>query len=110
MDTLDEHLNIFSVQQGMSSHPFSFRMYGERILEWRMINYRFLPESIDPIRSKGYVSFKVQQNTPYWVTDISGKVIVSGMVKQQKTTVDLSELNSGVYVLKVGGYLVKGWL
>lgn len=179
-DTLDEHLNIFSVQQGMSSHPFNFRMYGERILEWRMINYRFLPESIDPLRSKGFVSFKVQQNPdlpngtlihnrtnitwdnlpaestnlsthkiydqvlssdplyvfeeetnkenglriypnpttdvltilldqleenkPYWITDISGKIIASGMVKQQKTTIDLSELNSGVYVLKVGMY------
>jgi uncharacterized repeat protein (TIGR01451 family) len=60
-DTLDLDLNIFSVVSGASSHNYSFRMYGPRILEWTF-NYIMLPDSTtDEPGSNGFVSFEVQQ-------------------------------------------------
>lgn len=60
-DTLDPDLDIFSVIPGASSHNYSFRMYGPRILEWTF-NEIMLPDSTtDEPGSNGFVAFKVQQ-------------------------------------------------
>ncbi len=61
LDTLSTDLNIFTVQSGVSSHPYQFRMYGPRVLEWRF-NTILLPDSTtDEPGSNGFVMFKVQQ-------------------------------------------------
>ncbi len=61
LDTLSTDLNIFTVQSGVSSHPYEFRMYGPRVLEWRF-NTIMLPDStMDNPGSNGFVMFKVQQ-------------------------------------------------
>ncbi len=61
-DTLDENFNIFTVTPGVSSHPYSFRMYGPRILEWSFYNI-LLPDSTtnEPL-SNGFLTFSVKQN------------------------------------------------
>ncbi len=61
-DTLETDLNIFSVVSGVSSHNYSFRMYGPRILEWTFNNI-MLPDSFhsEP-NSHGFVTFTVEQN------------------------------------------------
>ncbi|TNE53975.1 MAG: T9SS type A sorting domain-containing protein [Bacteroidetes bacterium] len=62
VDTLDEDLDIFSVQSGVSSHPYQFRMHGPRILEWTF-NDILLPDSTtNEPGSHGFVTFKVNQN------------------------------------------------
>ncbi len=61
-DTLETDLNIFSVVSGVSSHNYSFRMYGPRILEWTFNNI-MLPDSFNSEpNSHGFVTFIVEQN------------------------------------------------
>jgi uncharacterized delta-60 repeat protein/uncharacterized repeat protein (TIGR01451 family) len=61
-DTLDENFNIFTVTPGVSSHSYSFRMYGPRVLEWTFANI-LLPDSTtnEPL-SNGFLTFTVKQN------------------------------------------------
>lgn len=60
-DTLDENLNIFSVLSGVSSHDYSFRRYGPRVLEWTFHNI-LLPDSTTDLEgSNGFVTFTVDQ-------------------------------------------------
>jgi uncharacterized repeat protein (TIGR01451 family) len=60
-DTLDTNLNIFSVREGSSSHNYTFRMYGPRVLEWRF-DVILLPDSTTNYEgSNGFVSFSVEQ-------------------------------------------------
>ncbi len=60
-DTLDKNLNIFSIEDGASSHSAVFKMYGPRILEWTFNNI-LLPDSTTDLKgSNGFVSFKVSQ-------------------------------------------------
>jgi uncharacterized repeat protein (TIGR01451 family) len=61
-DTLDENFNIFTVTPSVSSHPYSFRMYGPRVLEWTFANI-LLPDSTtnEPL-SNGFLTFTVKQN------------------------------------------------
>ena len=61
-DTLDIDLDIFSVQSGVSSHYYTFKMFGPRVLEWTF-NYIMLPDSnTDQAGSNGFVTFTVNQN------------------------------------------------
>ncbi|MCF8258799.1 MAG: SBBP repeat-containing protein, partial [Flavobacteriales bacterium] len=67
LDTLTTDLNIFTVQSGVSSHPYEFRMYGPRVLEWRFNNILLPDSTTDELGSNGFVAFKVQQvpDLPY---------------------------------------------
>jgi len=67
LDTLSIDLNIFTVQSGVSSHPYEFRMYGPRVLEWRFNNIILPDRTTDNPGSNGFVMFKVQQvpDLPY---------------------------------------------
>lgn len=60
-DTLDYDLNIFTVTPGVSSHPYEFRMYGPRVLEWTFNNI-LLPDSTTNLEgSNGFVTYHVEQ-------------------------------------------------
>ena len=60
-DTLSEFLDITTVETGTSSHQYSFRIYGQGILEWTYDNI-LLPDSIvNESASHGFVKFKVSQ-------------------------------------------------
>ncbi|MBV6484089.1 MAG: hypothetical protein KFKLKKLM_00572 [Flavobacteriales bacterium] len=61
-DTLDVDLDIFSVQSGVSSHNYSFKMYGPRVLEWTFNNILLPDSTTDEPASNGFVTFTVDQN------------------------------------------------
>jgi uncharacterized repeat protein (TIGR01451 family) len=60
-DTIDYDLNIFTVTTGVASHPYEFRMYGPRVLEWTFNNI-LLPDSTTNLEgSNGFVTYHVEQ-------------------------------------------------
>ena len=61
-DTLDQNLNIFTLETGTSSHPYTFTMQGPRVLEWRFNNINLPPESINNLGSQGFLTFRAEQN------------------------------------------------
>jgi uncharacterized repeat protein (TIGR01451 family) len=61
-DTLSNLFDIFSVQSEVSSHDYSFRMYGQRILEWTFSNIMLPDSNINEAASHGFIKFKVKQN------------------------------------------------
>jgi uncharacterized delta-60 repeat protein/uncharacterized repeat protein (TIGR01451 family) len=61
-DTLTTDLNIFTVQSGVSSHPYEFRMYGPRVLEWKFNNIMLPDSNTNEPASNGFVKFTVEQN------------------------------------------------
>jgi uncharacterized repeat protein (TIGR01451 family) len=58
-DTLDVDLNLFTVTTGVSSHPYEFRIYGPRVLEWRFNNINLPDSTTDLVGSNGFVTFHV---------------------------------------------------
>ena len=61
-DTLDMDLNIFSVTPGVASHPYTFKMYGPRVLEWTFENILLPDSSTNLVESNGFMTFHVDQN------------------------------------------------
>jgi len=60
-DTLKAELDIPSIHAGASSHPYSWRLYGENILEFTF-NSIMLPDSnINEPASHGFVEFNISQ-------------------------------------------------
>jgi uncharacterized repeat protein (TIGR01451 family) len=60
-DTLSTDLDIFSVTPGVSSHDYSFKMYGPRVLEWTFSNIMLPDSNINEPASNGFATFKVRQ-------------------------------------------------
>ncbi len=65
-DTLSQNLNIYSVQTGVSSHNYSFRMYDQNILEWTFSNIMLPDSNNNEVLSHGFLTFSVfqQPNLP----------------------------------------------
>ncbi len=61
-DTLSTDLDIFSVQTGVSSHEYSFKMYGPRVLEWTFNNILLPDSTTNEPESHGFITFAVDQN------------------------------------------------
>jgi hypothetical protein len=61
-DTLTTDLDIFSVRSGVSSHPYEFSMYGQRVLEWKFNNIMLPDSNTNEPASNGFVKFMVKQN------------------------------------------------
>ncbi len=61
-DTLDFDLDIFSVVSGASSHDYTFKMFGPRVLEWTFSNILLPDSTTDEPNSHGFVTFSVNQN------------------------------------------------
>ena len=62
LDTLDTDLDIFSVRSGVSSHNYSFRMHGPRVLEWTFNNIKLPDSTTNEPASHGFVTFTAKQN------------------------------------------------
>jgi hypothetical protein len=62
LDTLDTYLDIFSVRSGVSSHNYSFRMHGPRVLEWTFYNIKLPDSTTNEPASHGFVTFTAKQN------------------------------------------------
>jgi uncharacterized repeat protein (TIGR01451 family) len=60
-DTLDTDLNIFTVTPGVASHPYTFKMYGPRVLEWTFDNINLPDSTTDQAGSNGFATFHVEQ-------------------------------------------------
>ena len=60
-DTLDTDLDIASVTPGVASHPYTFTMYGQRVLQWTFNNI-MLPDSFsNEEQSHGFITYTVNQ-------------------------------------------------
>lgn len=71
-DTLNDNtVDIGSVVSGASSHPYTFRIYGQGILEWKFQNILLPDSNINEAESHGFVKFKVKQQT----NNLKGTVI-----------------------------------
>jgi uncharacterized repeat protein (TIGR01451 family) len=60
-DTLSTDLDIFSVHSGTASHDYSFRIYGQRVLEWTFYNIKLTDTITNEPGSHGFIKFNVQQ-------------------------------------------------
>jgi len=60
-DTLSAHLDIFSVVSGVSSHDYSFKIHGPRVLEWTFNNIMLPDSNVNEPLSHGFVKFEVEQ-------------------------------------------------
>jgi hypothetical protein len=54
----------------------------------------------NPAQNELYVELDGSQNIEYLVTDVAGKILISG-VTSNKTTVDLSSLKNGIYLMSL---------
>jgi len=70
-DTLSSNLDASSVQTGASSHQYSFRIYGQGILEWTFNDIHLSDSASDELGSHGFVKFTVHQKA----NNIQGTVI-----------------------------------
>lgn len=62
-DTLSQNLDITTVQSGVSSHLYSFRIYGQGILEWTFNNILLPDSNTNENASHSFVRFKAKQKT-----------------------------------------------
>ncbi|MGB1207171.1 MAG: DUF7619 domain-containing protein [Chitinophagales bacterium] len=60
-DTLSPHIDITSLQIGTASHPYSFNIRNERVLEWTFENIEMPSSAINLAESRGFVKYKVAQ-------------------------------------------------
>lgn len=60
-DRLPEELDINSVISGASSHNYAFRIFGDRMLEWRFDNILLPDSNTNEPASNGLVFFRVKQ-------------------------------------------------
>ncbi len=61
-DTLETDFDIYSVQSGVASHPYSFQIYGPRVLEWTFDNILLPDSTTNEAASHGFIYFSVDQN------------------------------------------------
>ena len=103
-DTLDTDLNIFSVVPGVSSHNYTFRMYGPRVLEWTFTNI-MLPDSFvnEPL-SHGFLTYRVDQqsNLPNGTTILNDADIYFDFNDPVITNQTLHTTNDGLHNYTVG--------
>ncbi len=60
-DTLSEHLDIASFQQGASSHPYQLEIVGNNILKFTFSNINLVDSTTNEPDSHGFVSFNICQ-------------------------------------------------
>lgn len=60
-DTLSEYLDVATVETGLSSHPCSFEISGQRVIKWTFNNILLPDSSTNEPASHGFVKFKIHQ-------------------------------------------------
>ncbi len=115
-DTLSTDFDIFSVISGASSHDYTFRLYGSRVLEWTFNNIMLPDSNVNEPLSNGFVMFEVQQqpnlpngtvlensagiyfdfNAPI-ITNTSRHTINDGVIFLELTEVIAKEMKLQVY-------------
>lgn len=69
-------------------------------------NFRLFPNPSEGIFNLTHTLTEFE-NIPYQVSDISGKIIQEGIVKDELTTINLSHVQSGMYFLKALYYTTR---
>ena len=65
--------------------------------------YSLIRNYPNPTENKLTISIEnIDGDVSFIITDLSGKVVNTGSTKQQETVVDLSSVQNGIYLLKVG--------
>ncbi len=59
-DTLSSHFELSSLSMGISSHPFSWQLLGNRVLKLTFDDIKLPPASIDEANSQGYFKFRIR--------------------------------------------------
>jgi uncharacterized repeat protein (TIGR01451 family) len=98
-DTLDTDLDIFSITPGVSSHEYSFTMYGERVLQWTFNNI-MLPDSFsNEEESHGFITYTVNQlsNLPDGTTINNSAAIFFDSNEPVITNMTLHTINHCLY-------------
>ncbi len=116
-DTLNANLDIFSVKPGVSSHPYTFKMYGTKILEWTFENILLPDSNTNEPASHGFATFSVKQkpnladgtiitnkagiyfdfNSPVLTNTASHQIHKDNLVTLVKELTDYSVNNISVY-------------
>ena len=60
-DTLSPYLDASTVESGAASHPYTFRIYGQGILEWTFNNTLLTDSISNELASHGFIKFSVRQ-------------------------------------------------
>ncbi|MCB0408933.1 MAG: T9SS type A sorting domain-containing protein [Flavobacteriales bacterium] len=107
-DTLDFNLDIFSVVSGASSHDYTFKMFGPRVLEWTFSNILLPDSTTDEPNSHGFVTFSVNQNPELPdFTEINNSVGIYFDFNEPVITNTTSHIvNRGIYDLTTTNTLV----
>lgn len=63
VDTLSSYLDLTSVISGVSSHPYTFDVYGNGIIQWTFSNIMLPDSNVNEPGSHGFVKFKVRQES-----------------------------------------------
>jgi uncharacterized repeat protein (TIGR01451 family) len=114
-DTLDTDLDIFSVTPGVSSHDYTFTMYGERVLQWTFNNI-MLPDSFsNEEESHGFITYTVNQltdlqdgtaiNNSAAIYFDSNEPIITNTTLHTINRCLFSETQSTIYVTAVNEYV-----
>lgn len=61
-DTLSELLDVSSIRPGAASHDYSYRIYGQGILEFRFDDILLPDSTTNPEGSQGFVRFSARQS------------------------------------------------
>lgn len=60
-DTISPYLDFTSLENGASSHSYTFQVYGSNIAEWTFNNIMLPDSNVDSEGSNGFLKFKIQQ-------------------------------------------------
>ncbi len=60
-DTLSPNFKIETIKLGSSSHPYTFTIYGPRILEWTFARILLPDSNINEIMSHGFLTYTVEK-------------------------------------------------
>lgn len=60
-DTISDYLDIEHIQMGASSHPYSWRIYGQGILEITFSNIELPDSNVNELASHGFVRYRIEQ-------------------------------------------------
>ncbi|MCP4442995.1 MAG: T9SS type A sorting domain-containing protein [Aureispira sp.] len=60
-DTLSSYLDITTVQPGASSHPYTWQLLGEDVIEYRFTNIMLPDSNSNEPASHGFIKFKLKQ-------------------------------------------------
>jgi len=107
LETVDIEDDIFAI--GLNATPASGQVYrftptivSTDDIENRIQFSVFPNPTVNHLRIDGNIS----ENTTYRISDVTGKIVMSGSYNS-RSTIDVSALGSGIYILALDGYAVS---